>query len=59
MLIVFVLIKKGCISYVLRFVGILKTLILQNSLQLATTGCEDSLIKSTQHAAILLKVSLL
>ena len=59
MLISFVLIKKGCISYVLRFVGILKTLILQNSLQLATTSCEDSLIKSTQHATILLKVSLL
>ena len=34
----------------LRFVGILRTLILWNSLQLASTGCQDSLIKSTQHA---------
>ena len=39
-------------SYVLRFVGILKTLILWNSLQLAFTGCQDSLIKSTQNATL-------
>ena len=30
---------------------------LRNSLQLAFTGCQDSLIKSTQQATLLLKVA--
>ena len=47
------------ISYIFRFLGILRTLILQNSLQLASTGCQGSLVKSTQHATLLLKVALL
>ena len=38
--------------YVLRFVEILRMLILRNTLQLASTGCQDSLIKSTQHATL-------
>ena len=49
----------SAISYVLQFVGILKTLILRNSLQLASTSCQDSLIKLTQRASLLLKVALL
>ena len=46
-------------NYVLRFLRILRTLILWNSLQLTSTGCQDSLIKSTQHATLLLKVAML
>ena len=38
---------------------ILRTIILRNSFQLASAGCQDSLIKSTQHATLLLTVTLL
>ena len=37
---------KCLLGYFLQFVGILRTLILRNSLQLASTGCQDSLIRS-------------
>ena len=46
------------ISYVLRFVGIWRTYILRNSLQLPFIDNQDSLIKSTQRATLLLKVAL-
>ena len=46
-------------SYVLRFEGILRTLILRNSVQLASTGCQNPIIKSKEHATLLLKVALL
>ena len=42
----------------LSFVGILKILILRNSLQLPSTDCQDSLIKSVKHATLLLQVAL-